>query len=196
MARVRIPLVVLQKAFHCLWQRGDCGDPKGVSAMTVWRLALALACLATGAVMLSAAQAQFRPSPGGQTPPPADTQPQPESGDRFTFRVCNQTKIQLFAAVLYRLNADSWRMFGWTPYKPGVCGPVRGTYPRDDFFWYVEDGPSTVTFPGNDAQGCINPKDNFDRTVTGEYQCSPDERIAGFTKIDEKGIRDGITLNR
>lgn len=168
--------------------------------MTARKFGLAVVCTVSAAVVLSGAHAQIRPSPGGSGPQVPQQQPQqapqqpPAQSDRFVFQVCNRSKIPLFAAVLYRRDATTWHLFGWTPYKPGQCGPVRGDFPRDDFFWYVEDGPSTVTYPGNDAQGCINPKANFDRTFSGEYQCAPGERIVGFTKIDEKGIREGITL--
>lgn len=160
--------------------------------MRAWKLVLAIAGCAFGLSLLPAAQAQFKPSPapgGGPSAPTA--QPQ---GDRFVFKVCNRAKIPLFVGMLYKVEGNAWRTVGWFNYKPGECAPVRGTYPRNDFFWYAEDGPGNVTYSGKDAFGCINSSDGFDRTITGEYQCAPNEKVAGFTKIDEASIRDGITL--
>ncbi len=79
-------------------------------------------------------------------------------------------------------------------YKPGECAPVRGAYPRNDFYWYAEDGPGNVSYAGKDAYGCINSSDSFDRTVSGDYQCAATEKVVGFTKIDDNSIRDGISL--
>jgi uncharacterized membrane protein len=131
------------------------------------------------------------PGPGGGGPGSPGGQP---SGDTFQFKVCNRSKIPLFVAMLYKTNPDTWRLVGWVSYKPNVCAPVRGTYPRNDFYWYAEDGPGNVTYSGKDAYGCINSNDGFDRTITGEYQCAANEKVVGFTKVDETSIRDGITL--
>jgi uncharacterized membrane protein len=168
--------------------------------MRTWSSALAIACLATGAFLLSTPQAQLQPvpapAPGQAEQPPQPKGPPPAQmpADRFQFRVCNKSSIPLFAAMLYKTGENTWRMHGWAPFKPGTCGPVRGTFPRNDFYWYVEDAPGNVTYSGKDAYGCINSDDGFDRTVTGDYQCASNEKVVGFTKIDEAGIRDGITL--
>ena len=165
--------------------------------MRAWKSALAVAVCALGLGLLPAAHAQFKPSPapggGGGSGPAAPSAPQ-ASGDQFVFKVCNRSKIPLFVGMLYKVDANSWRTVGWVNYKPGTCGPVRGTFPRNDFYWYAEDGPGNVTYSGKDAYGCINSSDGFDRTVSGDYQCAPNEKIVGFTKIDETSIRDGITL--
>jgi hypothetical protein len=71
---------------------------------------------------------------------------------------------------------------------------VRGTFPRNDFFWYAEDAPGNVSYAGKDAYGCINSNDGFDRTISGDYQCAANEKVVGFTKIDEKSIQEGIVL--
>jgi uncharacterized membrane protein len=112
----------------------------------------------------------------------------------FTFRVCNKSRITLFVAMLYKVSGDNWRTVGWAQYKSGECAPIRGTYPRDDFYWYAEDGPGRISYSGNDAQGCVNPKDSFDRTVSGNFSCQPGEKIVGFTKISERDINQGVTL--
>jgi uncharacterized membrane protein len=163
--------------------------------MRAWKSALAVAVCALGLGLLPAAHAQFKPSPapGGGGGPPAPAAPQAQ-GDRFVFKVCNQAKIPLFVGMLYKVDGNAWRMVGWMSYKPGECKPVPGTFPRNDFFWYAEDGPGNVTYPGKDAYGCINSADGFDRTVSGDYQCAANEKMVGFTKIDEVSIRDGITL--
>ena len=88
--------------------------------------------------------------------------------------------------MLYKVDGNAWRTVGWVDYKPGVCAPVRGAFPRNDFYWYAEDGPGNVTYSGKDAYGCINSSDGFDRTVSGDYQCAANEKIVGFTKIDER----------
>ncbi len=44
--------------------------------------------------------------------------------------------------------------------------------------------PGNVSYSGKDAYGCINSSDGFDRTVSGDYQCAPNEKVVGFTKID------------
>jgi uncharacterized membrane protein len=165
--------------------------------MRAWKSALAIAACAVGLGLFPAAHAQFKPSPapggGGGSGPGAPTAPQAQ-GDQFVFKVCNRSKSPLFVGMLYKVNGNAWRAVGWVSYKPGTCGPVRGTYPRNDFYWYAEDGPGNVTYSGKDAYGCINSADGFDRTVNGDYQCAPNEKIVGFTKIDEASIRDGITL--
>jgi uncharacterized membrane protein len=164
--------------------------------MKAWRSALAIAGVVGAAALLPVANAQFKPTPapggGPQAQPPE--QPPQAQGDTFQFRVCNKSSIPLFAAMLYKVGENTWRMHGWAPFKPGVCGPVRGNFPRNDFYWYVEDAPGNVTYSGKDAFGCINSRDGFDRTVTGEYQCAANEQVVGFTKIDDAGTRDGITL--
>jgi uncharacterized membrane protein len=163
--------------------------------MKAWKSVLAIACCALGLGLLPVAHAQFKPTPAPTSPsgPPSPGTPQPQ-GDQFTFKVCNRSKIPLFVAMLYKVEGNAWRTVGWVSYKPGVCGPVRGTYPRNDFYWYAEDGPGNVSYAGKDAYGCINSSDGFDRTVSGDYQCAPTEKIVGFTKVDETSIRDGITL--
>lgn len=165
--------------------------------MRAWKSALAIAACALGFGLLPAAHAQFKPSPapggGGGSGPGAPTTPQ-VAGDQFVFKVCNRSKVPLFVGMLYKVNGNAWRAVGWVSYKPGTCGPVRGTYPRNDFYWYAEDGPGNVTYSGKDAFACINSADGFDRTISGDYQCAPNEKIVGFTKIDEASIRDGITL--
>src|SRR5207237_1440944 len=141
--------------------RGVSTKSEGVLAMKAWSSALAVAVFATGACLLSVAEAQFRPNPptGQGNPPPQGQQggpPQPPGqpqipADQFQFKVCNKSSIPLFASMLYKVGPNSWRMHGWAPFKPGVCGPVRGTFPRTDFFWYVEDAPGNVTYGGKDA---------------------------------------------
>jgi uncharacterized membrane protein len=141
------------------------------------------------------AQAQVRPTPGPGPQGGGGPAPGPQAaGDTFQFRVCNKSRLTLFVAVLYKLDAKTWRAAGWVEYKPNECAPVRDPFPRDDFYWYAEDGPGKVTYAGNDAQACVNPKDSFDHKITGSYSCQPGEKIAGFTKIDQKGINEGITL--
>jgi uncharacterized membrane protein len=154
--------------------------------------ALAVAVCALGLAVLPSAHAQFKPSPGpGGGGGPSAPQVQ---GDQFTFRVCNKSKISLFVAMLYKIEGNAWRTVGWTNVKSGLCAPMRGTFPRNDFYWYVEDGPGNVTYSGKDAYGCIDSAGDFDRTIKGDYQCAANEKIVGFTKIDVVGIRDGITL--
>jgi uncharacterized membrane protein len=164
--------------------------------MRAWKSALAVAVCALGLGLLPAAHAQFKPTPapgGGGGGPAAPSAPQAQ-GDQFTFKVCNRSKIPLFVAMLYKVDGGAWRTVGWSSFKPGVCAPVRGTYPRNDFYWYAEDAAGNVSYAGKDAYGCINSNDGFDRTVSGDYQCAPNEKIVGFTKIDAKSIQDGITL--
>ena len=163
--------------------------------MRAWKSALAIAVCAMVLGSLPAAQAQFKPTPapGGGGGPGTPSAPQVQ-GDQFVFKVCNRSKIQLFVGMLYKVDNNAWRTVGWIAYKPGTCAPVRGTYPRNDFYWYAEDGPGNVSYAGKDAYGCINSSDGFDRTISGDYQCGPNEKIVGFTKIDETSIRDGITL--
>jgi len=158
---------------------------------------LAIAGFALVIGLLPTAHAQFKPSgpgggPGGP-PAPGGGAPQTQ-GDQFQFKVCNRSRIPLFVAMLYKVGGDSWRTVGWVSYKPGVCAPVKGTFPRNDFYWYAEDGPGNVSYAGKDAYGCINSSDGFDRTISGDYQCAPNEKVVGFTKIDDASIRDGITL--
>jgi uncharacterized membrane protein len=164
--------------------------------MRAWKSALAVAVCALGLGLLPSAHAQFKPSPapGGGGPGPAAPSAPQAQGDQFQFKVCNRSKIPLFVGMLYKVDGNAWRTVGWVNYKPGTCGPVRGTFPRNDFYWYAEDGPGNVTYSGKDAYGCINSSDGFDRTVSGDYQCAPNEKVVGFTKIDEASIRDGITL--
>lgn len=169
--------------------------------MRAWKSALAVAVCALGLGLLPAAHAQFKPTPapgggggGGGPGAPGGPAPPQAQGDQFTFKVCNRSKTPLFVAMLYKVDGGAWRTVGWVSYKPGVCGPVRGTFPRNDFYWYAEDAPGTVSYSGKDAYGCINSSDGFDRTVAGDYQCAPNEKIVGFTKIDERSINDGITL--
>ncbi len=90
---------------------------------------------------------------------------------------------------------DTWKYARWAQFKRGQCGSA-GTFPREESYWYAEDGnnPGVITYPGQDAQGCIGDK-NFERTVTGAYSCLEDERITGFHKITEQMIREGITLS-
>jgi uncharacterized membrane protein len=153
-----------------------------------------IAACALGLGLLPAAHAQFKPSPapggggGGGAPAPQ------AQGDQFTFKVCNQSKIPLFVAMLYKVDGGAWRTVGWSSFKPTVCNAVRGTYPRNDFYWYAEDAAGNVSYAGKDAYGCINSNDGFDRTVSGDYQCAANEKIVGFTKIDERSAREGITL--
>jgi uncharacterized membrane protein len=162
--------------------------------MRTWTSALAVAAMILG--LAGPVDAQVRPTPpspppGGQ--PQQQPQPQPAS-DQFQFKVCNKTKNILFVGMLYKVSGDSWRYMGWAQYKPGDCGPVQGTYPRDSFFWYAENGPGTITYAGTDAQGCVNQNDAFDRTVSGNYSCQPGEKIVGFHKITPEQIQNGITL--
>ena len=170
--------------------------------MRALRSALAIASFALIVGLLPTAHAQFKPSPapgggggpGGGPGGPGGGAPPQAGGDQFVFKVCNRSKIPLFVAMLYKVGGDSWRTVGWVNYKPGTCAPVKGTFPRNDFYWYAEDGPGNVTYAGKDAFGCINSSDGFDRTISGEYQCAANEKVVGFTKIDDASVRDGITL--
>ena len=159
--------------------------------MRVWKSALAVACFGLGAALLASAYAEgVRP---GGPPKPGASQGQPK-GDQFQFRVCNRTKIELFVAIMFKPDAN-WRAVGWVPYKPGVCAPVgKSTFSRTEFFWYAEDAPGNITYPGTDAYACVNPSDNFNITISGEYSCGDKEKIAGFTKIDAGTINNGLTL--
>ncbi len=162
--------------------------------MRAWKSALAIACFGLGAAVLAPAHAQGI-SPGGP-PKPGGSQGQPTGqpqGNQFQFRVCNKTSIELFVAIMFKPDAN-WRTVGWAPYKPGECAPLRGTFSRTEFFWYAEDAPGNITYPGKDAFGCVNPSDNFNRTITGDYACGDGEKIAGFTKIDDGTINNGLTL--
>lgn len=166
--------------------------------MRTWKSALAIAVCVVGVGLLPAAHAQFKPSPapgGGSAPSgpggPGAQQPQ---ADQFVFKVCNRPRIQLHIAMLYKVDGNAWRTVGWVNYKPGECSPVRGTFPRNDFYWYAEDGPGNVTYGGKEAYGCVHPSDGFNRTISGDYQCPSGEKIVGFTKSDANSIRDGITL--
>jgi len=166
--------------------------------MRAWKSALAVAVCALGLGLLPSAHAQFKPTPapggGGPATPGGPSAPQP-AGDQFQFKVCNQAKIPLFVAVLYKVESGAWRTVGWFSFKPGVCGPAgKGALPRNDTYWYAEDSPGNVSYSGKDAYGCINSNDGFDRTVAGDYQCAPNEKVVGFTKIDEKSAQTGITL--
>lgn len=166
--------------------------------MRAWKSALAIAACALGLGLLPAAHAQFKPSPapggggGGGGPGAPGGGPQAE-GDTFVFKVCNRSRITLHVATLFK-EGNGWRTRGWSNYKAGQCSPVQGKFPRNDFYWYAEDGPGNVTYAGKDAYGCVHPKDGFNRLVVGDYQCAPGEKIVGFTKIDANSIRDGITL--
>ena len=113
----------------------------------------------------------------------------------FSFRVCNKASEDLFIAMLWQVSPDTWKYARWAQFKRGQCGSA-GTFPREESYWYAEDGnnPGVITYPGQDAQGCIGDK-NFERTVTGAYSCLEDERITGFHKITEQMIREGITLS-
>ncbi len=163
--------------------------------MRAWKSALAVAVCALGLGLLPAAHAQFKPSPGpgggggGPSAPATDA-----GGDTFTFKVCNNSRTALAVAMLYKVDGNAWRTVGWINFKPSECSPVRGTFPRNDFFWYAEDGPGTITYAGKDAYGCVHPTNGFNRTTTGDYQCAAGEKVVGFTKIDANSIRDGITL--
>jgi uncharacterized membrane protein len=149
-----------------------------------------------GLGLLPPAQAQFKPSPapggGGGGGPGAPGGGQ-AGGDTFVFRVCNKARITLHVAILFK-EGNGWRTRGWSNYKSGQCTPVQGQFPRNDFYWYAEDGPGNVTYAGKDAYGCVHPSDGFNRLATGDYQCAPGEKVVGFTKIDANSIRDGITL--
>ncbi|MBX9775181.1 MAG: DUF1036 domain-containing protein [Xanthobacteraceae bacterium] len=166
--------------------------------MRAWKPALAVAVCALGLALLPAAHAQFKPTPapgGGGPAAPGGAPAPPAQGDQFTFKVCNKASIPLFVAMLYKVDGGAWRTVGWVSFKPGVCGPAsKGTFPRNDFYWYAEDQPGNVSYSGKDAYGCINSNDGFDRTVSGDYQCAPNEKIVGFTKIDDRSAREGITL--
>ncbi|MGH6770889.1 MAG: DUF1036 domain-containing protein [Xanthobacteraceae bacterium] len=165
--------------------------------MRAWSSALAVACLVLGVGLAAPAQSQVRPSPapspGGGGGGQPQGQPQAQ-GNTFTFKVCNKSRTTLYVSMLYKVDGNSWRMVGWAEYKGGQCAPIRGTYPKVDFFWYAEDAPGKITYSGKDAQACVNPRDSFDRTISGDYQCRPGEKIVGFTRINEQAINDGITL--
>lgn len=165
--------------------------------MRAWKSALAVAACALGLGLLPAAQAQFKPTPapgGAPSGPSGPSQPQ-VTGDQFMLKVCNNSKIPLFVATLYKVPSGAWRTVGWFSFKPGVCGPAsKGTFPINDTYWYAEDSPGNVSYSGKDAYGCINSSDGFDRTVSGDYQCAPSEKVVGFTKVDATAARDGITL--
>ena len=166
--------------------------------MRSWMPALAVAGLVLGLGLAGPVDAQVRPTPpspppGGQ--PQGQPQAQPQmAADQFQFKVCNRAKITLFVAMLYKVSGDNWRYQGWASFKAGDCGPVQGAYPRDAFFWYAENAPGTITYAGNEAQGCVNQNDSFDRTFSGNYSCQPAEKIVGFHKITPDQIQNGITL--
>jgi uncharacterized membrane protein len=163
--------------------------------MRAWSLALAVACLVFGIGLAGPASSQVRPTPAPAPGGGGGGQPQGQpQGNTFTFKVCNKSRLTLYVAMLYKVGGESWRMVGWAEYKAGQCAPIRGVYPRVDFFWYAEDGPGKVTYSGKDAQACVNPRDSFDRTISGDYSCRPGEKIVGFTRINEQAINDGITL--
>jgi len=161
--------------------------------MRAWKSALAVAVCALGLGLLPAAHAQFKPTPApGGPAAPGGGAPQ-AGGDTFVFKVCNKSRITLHVATLSK-ESNGWRTKGWSNYKAGQCTPVDGTFPRNDFYWYAEDGPGNVTYSGKDAYGCVHPTDGFNRVVSGDYQCAAGEKVVGFTKIDANSIRDGITL--
>ena len=164
--------------------------------MKVLRSALAIVGFVLALGLLPTAHAQFKPTgPGGGGGGPGGPGGGPQAqDDTFQFKVCNRSKTPLFVAMLFKVDGNSWRTVGWVPYKPGACAPVQGSFPRNDFYWYAEDGPGNVTYAGKDAYGCINSSDGFDRTISGDYQCAPNEKVVGFTKVDETMIRDGVTL--
>src|SRR4029078_9123119 len=129
--------------------------------MRAWKSALAIAGLSLALVAAAYAEG-FGPSPGpggGGTPGPGVPPQQQPQGEQFQFKVCNRSRIPLFVAMLYKVSGDSWRTVGWVSYKHGECAPVRGTFSRNDFYWYAEDAPGNVTYSGKDAFGCINSRD-------------------------------------
>ena len=164
--------------------------------MRVLRLTLAITGFALVVGLLPMSEARLEPAnpDGGASPKPGEGPPQTQ-GDQFQFKVCNTSRRLLFIAIIYKVSADAWRSVGWASYKTGLCAPLKGTYPRNDFYWYAENATSQVIYSGKDAYGCIDSNASFDRTITGDYQCGEKERVVGFTKIDEASIRDGIALS-
>ena len=142
------PLVAIGKPYHC--PRGALRKSEGVSPMRAWKSALAVAVCALGLGLLPAAHAQFKPTPapgGGTATPGGPAAPPQAQGDQFMFKVCNRSKIPLFVGDALqgrrqrladgRLGALQARRM-----RPGA----QGTFPRDDFYWYAEDGPGNVTY--------------------------------------------------
>jgi uncharacterized membrane protein len=135
------------------------------------------------------AQAKAPPRPSAST----------AAANSFKLKVCNKhrDKISLFVAVLYSKDANTWQSKGWITVDAGECTESSDAYPRQNTFWYAESAccPVKVTYPGKDAFGCTNPKDDFERSITGDYQCSDDEQVNGFKRVSEDIIKNGLTLD-
>ena len=107
-----------------------------------------------------------------------------QTADWFSFQVCNSSGIRnVSVAVTSKadINGQNWRVVGWYVIPDGGCAALGG-YWRDRIFVFAQ-GDNGAYWGGSDSTQCINLTSRFERTFSGNYNCSNNETAVGFASV-------------
>jgi uncharacterized membrane protein len=127
-----------------------------------------------------------KPNQGATVAPSTSSRPapQPASGDKFTFHVCNNSRHEASVAVSYRVSRkpDSFHAQGWTNLHPGACSNL-GPFPKGGFWYYAFSKRTGRQWSGN-VELCVDKSAGFSRTYGKGHQCREDRVQFYFKNVD------------
>jgi uncharacterized membrane protein len=175
--------------------------------MRVWTSVAIAACCALGIALSAPAYAQPAPPPpkapggggpggggGGPGGPGAPGGPGGGGSPKFIVSVCNKSGIKnVWIAFASLKDPSTWHVHGWYKVPDTGCGNV-GEFYKDTAYYLAVDGTLQFSWTGEDTEQCVNPAKQFDHAGGQAYQCTADDVIVGFTKIQTTKAKFEITL--
>jgi uncharacterized membrane protein len=107
-----------------------------------------------------------------------------QTADWFNLSVCNGSTIKDVSIAITSKSdksGQSFRVAGWWNVPDSGCVNVGGFW-RDKIYVFAS-APSGDHWGGQATTQCINPTKRFERTVTGNYECSEGEVSVGFFEV-------------
>lgn len=113
----------------------------------------------------------------------------------FTFKVCNNSRIDIQLAASHRVSptGGQFKIRGWWTVETGNCKEL--TFPKGWFYFYGEQkNRGSRKYWAGDQKLCVTYPGPFDRINTTEYTCDA-SRLKGFISKLISSDQDTYTVN-
>jgi uncharacterized membrane protein len=115
----------------------------------------------------------------------------------FDYVFCNRSNTKIFITIATQVSPrdQRFKVAGFWSLPAGQCGSV-GSYPRGWVYYFAEqDEPGTGFWGGDDAGICIRYPGPFERILTPNYTCGPNETVQGFKGVFVEHNSASLTVN-
>lgn len=172
-------------------------------AVTIDWVILGAAIIGLGVAVVSyTGDDDAAPSTASSTQSRTQTDTAQARSDRFTVTICSEHDRDIFfTRALYEEASDAGRtLAGWWTIEPGECRVVGSgsfaNFSEAYVYYYAEDDRNAI-WDGNAASSFCILNDRFERVLSGDYDCSGDERLVDFGEVTiERETPDyRLTLN-